>query len=121
MNTFTRAYISCALWSSTDWSRNDGGDPLEDNYSIDDFAQETVDTIMGECEAFQAQNAGTLYGLDEEQAGHDFWLTRNRHGCGFWDGDYPEPASTLLTNAAQAFGVVSLCVGDDGQIYQFGG
>jgi hypothetical protein len=23
--------------------------------------------------------------LDAEKCGHDFWLTRNGHGAGFWD------------------------------------
>jgi hypothetical protein len=26
---------------------------------------------------------------DFAQLGHDFWLTRNGHGAGFWDGDWP--------------------------------
>jgi len=34
-------------------------------------------------------------------AGHDYWLTRNGHGCGFWDGDWKEPAATVLTEASQ--------------------
>ena len=37
-------------------------------------------------------------------AGHDFWLTRNGHGAGFWDGDYPESEETILTDAARTFG-----------------
>jgi hypothetical protein len=47
---------------------------------------------------------------------HDFWLTRNRHGCGFWDGSYKD-LGDRLTNAAQAFGECDLYVGDDGKIY----
>jgi hypothetical protein len=50
-------------------------------------------------------------------AGHDFWLTRNGHGAGFWDGDWPEPLATVLTDAAHAFGELSPYVGDDGLIY----
>ena len=30
--------------------------------------------------------AEELKGYDH--IGHDFWLTRNGHGAGFWDGDY---------------------------------
>jgi hypothetical protein len=51
------------------------------------------------------------------RAGHDFWLTRCGHGAGFWDGDWPEPYATMLTDAAKAFGEVDLYVGDDGMIY----
>lgn len=49
-----------------------------------------------------------------------FWLTRCGHGCGFWDGDWSEPAATILTDAAHAFGNVDLYVGDDGKIYAMG-
>lgn len=55
---------------------------------------------------------------DDAHAGHDFWLTRNGHGAGFWDGDWPKPYDDQLTTAAKAFGEVSLCLGDDGKIYQ---
>lgn len=39
-----------------------------------------------------------------EQAGHDFWLTRNRHGAGFWDDGWPEDAEKTLTDLAHSFG-----------------
>ncbi len=48
-----------------------------------------------------------------EQAGHDFWLNRNGHGAGFWDGDWPEPAATTLDAASKAFGEVNLMLDGD--------
>ena len=53
-------------------------------------------------------------------AGHDFWLTRCGHGAGFWDGDRPEPAATVLTKASKAYGEVDLYIGDDGKVYAMG-
>lgn len=53
----------------------------------------------------------------EEQAGRDFWYTRNGHGCGFWDGDWPEPYATALTDASKAFKSVDVYLGDDGKVY----
>lgn len=38
----------------------------------------------------------------------DFWLTRNGHGAGFWDGDWPVPAATRLTEASEKAGEVYL-------------
>ncbi len=60
---------------------------------------------------------GSIAAREAAMAAHDFWLTRCGHGAGFWDGDWPEPAATVLDNAAKAFGNVDLYVGDDGQIY----
>ena len=114
MDNFTRAYIECALWSSTD----DDGEPLDSVYSIDDLSKGALENMQIDCADFQS-SFGAQYrvaGLSDEQAGHDFWLTRNRHGAGFWDrgiGDSGE----ALTDAAHAYGSVDLYVGDDGLIY----
>jgi hypothetical protein len=54
---------------------------------------------------------------DAARAGHDFWLTREGHGAGFWDGDYPEPQATRLTKASKAYGGFDLYIGDDGMIH----
>jgi hypothetical protein len=43
-----------------------------------------------------------------EYAGHDFWLTRNHHGAGFWDGDWEQSAGEKLTALAESFGEFNL-------------
>lgn len=117
LDAFTRAYIECALWSSTDNSRDDGGDPLDDNYGVEDFAPEALAQIIEDCEAFQRAQRDT-YGerWTDERAGHDFWLTRNGHGAGFWDRGHG-PVGSTLTAAAKAYGTVDIYVGDDGKLY----
>jgi len=120
---FTRAYIEAALWSSTD----DDGKPLD---SLDaELAPQTIAKMESDCAQFQLENAELLaedhrtsaraaYGCTvAESAGHDFWLTRNGHGAGFWDGDWEEPAATKLTEASKQFGEIYLYIGDDGLIY----
>ena len=52
-----------------------------------------------------------------EQIGHDFWLTRNGHGAGFWDGDYEDKDGKILTMISESFGSKSPYLGDDGLIY----
>lgn len=97
-----------------DPQRNSYEPPADDNYSSSDISTELMARIEADCAKFQADNdlsEGTL-----EQAGHDFWLTRNGHGAGFWDGDWPE-SGDALTEASKAFGIVDIYVGDDGLIY----
>jgi hypothetical protein len=106
---FTRAYIECALWSSTD----EEGESLDRDY---DIAPDTLHRMVEDCRQFQA-NHGELIAGNPTQAGHDFWLTRNHHGAGFWDGDWPEPTATILTDAAHTWGEFDLYVGDNGLIY----
>lgn len=123
MDTFTMAYLEAALWSSTDNADESGGEPLDKNYDFGDIADETKQQMIADCNSFQDQ-AGDMIQVDvasryspDEQAGHDFWLTRNGHGAGFWDGDWPEPEATKLTDLSKTFGEYDLYVGDDGIIY----
>lgn len=123
--SFFQAYVTCALWSSTDNSRDDGGDPLDDNYDASDIDADSLAAMRKDCEAFYAECSAEIAAgqakpgrwSDDEIAGHDFWLTRNGHVAGFWDGDWPEPAATRLTKASKAYGSCDLLVGDDGRIY----
>lgn len=152
LDTFTRAYIECALWSSTgpafgtcpccgepdklldkwpgpEFERQEmcsGPDcgthetahepPLQDNYSESDIAPECLQRMIDDCAKFQRENDLTDY--PDTNAGHDFWLTRNGHGCGFWENDYgTESQCEALTKASKAFGEFNLYPGDDGKLY----
>ena len=116
MDNFTRQYVITALWSSMDNADDRGGEPLDSNYSLTDISPETLARMKSDCEAFQRDHAADI-GTQDEQAGHDFWLTRNHHGAGFWDGDWPHEVGERLTAAAHRCGEVDLYVGDDGLIY----
>lgn len=114
LDTFLTHYIACALWSSTD----DAGDPLDAAYSVSDFAPEALATMREDCADFIRANAASLdaCGLSVEQCGHDFWLTRNHHGAGFWDRGIGV-VGDALTQAAQAYGSCDVYVGDNGKLY----
>lgn len=88
MDAFARSYIETALRSSTD----DDGKSLDAVYGPDDIATDTLAAMLADCADFQA-GFGAFFVGRESQAGHDFWLTRNGHGAGFWDGDWADPYS----------------------------
>jgi len=110
LDPFTRSYIETMLWSET--GGPNGDTPLDRDYSAEDFDPKTLARIIADCAAFQKE-CSDWYD-DPKQAGHDFWLTRVGHGAGFWDGDYPEPQATLLTNASKRFGHVDVVEGEYG-------
>lgn len=110
LDTFTRAYMICALWSTNDESTPSGGVPLDDNYGLENISEETAAVMIADCEKFQAENKDDIDGRDS-QAGHDFWLTRNGHGAGFWEkSDWPEEPGRRMTDASKAFGEFNLYV-----------
>lgn len=109
-------YIVCALWSS--W---DGDEPLDDWATADDIAPATLEEMRDDCQAFLMSNHADIVammaaGFSPAAIGHDFWLTRNGHGAGFWDrglGDLGE----RLSSDARVYGGVDLYTGDDGQVW----
>lgn len=116
-DVFVHQYMVTALWSTNDESTPEGGEPMDANYTVDDIDSETVEKMKADCRKFLEANAEDIDGRYED-GGHDFWLSRNNHGAGYWDGDWPEVAGERLTDAAHKFGEVNLYVGDDGKIHQ---
>lgn len=120
--SFVRQYIRTILWSST----GDDGEPLEDSCGAADIAPETMQRIQDDCSRFYAAVESMGIDLDAEllidgdateKAAFHFWLTRNGHGCGFWDGDWSDEVEDKLTKLAESFGEQWPYVGDDGMIY----
>ena len=112
LDTFTRAYIEAALWSSSD----DTDRPLDERFGREDIHASTLLTMIGDCAAFQRDHADLLADIEPAQAGHDFWLTRNGHGAGFWDRDLGE-VGEQLTKASDQYPAIDLYVGDDGLVH----
>ena len=113
MKNLIASYIETALWSSLD--HND--EPLDSNYNDDDLSEEAMLKSTQDCAEFIRQAGDLLKGLSLNQVMHDFWLTRNHHGAGFWDGDYEYKVGKKLTEIAHGFGEVNLYVGDDNKLY----
>lgn len=116
---FFDAYVATALWASTDSE----DESLDDQYGAEDIVAATLDEMQADCADFFLAHAALISaGCSSDrrpfaQAGQDFWLTRCRHGAGFWDGRWPDPAAKILTDAAHVYGGVDLYVGDDGFIH----
>ena len=68
----------------------------------EDFLRESVI----DCLAFYSRIECYLSPENIEQAGHDFWLTRNGHGVGFWDRPdvYGDRCAKMFTTVAASFG-----------------
>lgn len=107
------AYWTTALWAST----TDDGEPfdrLTDIVGVDRIAADE------EVDAFLQRHAGLVAEFEARggtagEFGHQLWLTRNRHGSGFWDCGLGE-LGDLLTEACHALGEKSLWHDEDGWI-----
>lgn len=115
LDSFTQGYIAALFWTEEERLAEEGCENAGPGDMLPDFLKKCV----ADCARFQTENADDLEaaterGRDAECCGHDFWLTRNGHGVGFWDrpeleaGDLGES----LSEAARRFGTVD--VGTDG-------
>lgn len=86
-------YLEAALSTSTD----EYDEPLDRNYSIDDFTNHTRYQAQEDLEEFDLEAQRVFEALksdefdlmlDTSYLGGDFWRSRNRHGDGFFA--YPE-------------------------------
>lgn len=108
LDSFTQGYIEAAfftecndLYDSDEWDSEQaqhdisegvcGGNVPSDS-GFNDIAPDSLTDIIKDCAQWQSDNAASLalaYARDysQEQAGRDYWFTRNGHGVGFWDRD----------------------------------
>lgn len=116
INEFYDQSVSTLVWSECD----EDGNPLDDDYNESDISDETKRTLRSECIEFLSDNWELLCETPESytfsNAGHDFILTRNGHGAGFWDRGLGD-IGKRLTEACEDCGSFNLYVGDDGVLY----
>jgi hypothetical protein len=126
IDTFANAYVECLIWQGTDVDpveRDIDPDaepqPLEElGYTELDLSHHALEEIGNDCRDFYGEHADQwrAAGWDDEQAGHDFCLTRNGHGAGFWDRG-KGAVGDELTAACKPYGEQTPYIGDDGKLY----
>lgn len=121
-------YLVAALWSTHDYRYPEGGEVDGDDYhdepfdrwaGIDDCTERLVVHALADCSAMMAEvgrafdrycarigSAGDGSSA-AERFGDDFWLTREGHGCGFWDRGL-DTLGRYLTDVAHRYGSVDL-------------
>lgn len=103
---FVSQYCETMLWCTGDYDTDNGSYPednLDERYSVADVAPELLERVRREATDFIEANASDLTELDARQCGHDFALTRNGHGAGFWDRGYGD-VGDRLTEACRPYG-----------------
>ena len=107
---FRKGYVDALLWSSVNNDAEDEQyfDELANGY--ENFGVDSQERIDKDCKDFLDKALKFIPEDSFGQAGHDFALTRNEHGAGFWDreDEYGQDAAEKLNNIATSFGEVYL-------------
>lgn len=130
LDEMTHHALITALWVGLDYT-GDLDDPvsMDDRYDVEDVSPEARADIRDRLASIVANHwedvsaylsttdDAARHGYSRESLfAHDYVLTCNGHGAGFWDrglGDLGD----RLSDAAQADGEWELYVGDDGGLY----
>ena len=134
MDQVITAYIECALWSEScqGTATQAHSDPStcrgEDcdsslshdlNFGIDDLSAACARDMEADIEGFVKscleERPNVFDGITPDMIGHDFWLTRNGHGAGFWDRGLGERGD-WLSDMAKPFGEARLYVNNNGEV-----
>ena len=134
IQTITKHYLIAMLWTMP------GDDDCEnpgDYIDLSDLPDETIEHARQDVIEF-VNACGALFdqamecyddgygwhpdaGSAEAAFGHDFALTRNGHGVGFWDREsegLPKFLGDALTRVChKKFNECNLYIGDDGNVY----
>ena len=98
-------YLECAAWSSTGF--ND--ESLDSHQFSDDAREKMAKDLQNFVDLVNAEIPDLE--MDAEQFAHDFWLTRNGHGTGFWDRGLGDLGGKLA-KLAKTFGECELHLND---------
>lgn len=113
LDEFTTGYLDAVEWLLSKYD-SEGNEIPDDQWrdKLRGFTKKAIKQAVDDCRDFQAAMADQLaawylLGEDPARAGHDFFLTRNHHGAGFWDRYYNEPGNKLgdeLSDCAHGYG-----------------
>jgi len=108
LEKMTSAYLECAIWTHLD----EDGNSIDHVYDIEDFEPASYDLAEHECADFIELSEFVLQDTDQTvqdelcpfDLGRNFWLSRNGHGTGFFDGPYNADTRYKLQLAAKSCG-----------------
>jgi len=87
-------------------------------FTNEDLTSQAKASVLADVEAFvnlcEEERPNVFDGLTNEAIGHNFWLTRNGHGAGFWDMGLGERGE-WLTKQSKPFGETLFYVNANGE------
>lgn len=118
LDSFTQGYVHAIFFTDT----CDSADECH-GMAFAHLAPASLQSIKDDCKDFQegckdllTQACTDDNRYDAEQAGSDFWYTRNGHGAGFWDRGLGRVGDEL-TKQAKSYGSCDVHKGTDGAMH----
>jgi hypothetical protein len=116
LSAFEKAFFTAAFWTADE--NAPGGVDYRDAGNASELWERlhpvNKKTLLFALHNWKAENASLLEQAgNDEQNGHDLFLTQGGHGSGFFDRGYGETGEKL-TAAAHSFGEYTCTIDDEG-------
>ena len=121
--SYAQQALETLLWSSIVYTSENCEGETADQFEP---SQDLIDRVDSEFTKFEEMFEDKMPNFDPvddckrecdefEQLEHDFILTVNGHGAGFWDGDWK--SGDKLTELCEGFREIEVYLGDDNLLY----
>ncbi len=107
LQSMVESFLNTAIWVQFD---------ADQNITFEKISLDAKIQSIKDCGDFLDALDYKVKDIDSVQMGHDFFLTRNRHGAGFWDRGNGEFGDEL-TQLSHKFSEFTPVIGDDGLVY----
>ena len=87
--------LDTILWSSPALRYEDDDECMDAVATVHDFDGASLERVEADLFAFIDANAADIADMDYSDVGHNYVLSRDRHGTGFWDRDLGERGERL--------------------------
>jgi len=117
--------LQVILWCECDTDEDGNGEPLDNNYTIYDIEDESMEMIIGKYREFRNQyfqeclesiDDKELYSNISCQFAQDYWLSCNGHGAGFFDSIWSKEQCQKMQELARQEGSY-YAYSDNGIVY----
>jgi hypothetical protein len=99
------AYIEAALFTADEEIIPSKPGEFDPGPYLPRISKDMKKEAIAVCSAFYSANTADLANYPALSAGIDLWLTRNGHGCGFWEADHcAKEEGERLTASARKLG-----------------
>ena len=122
IDEFFKGYLSALVWSENTGDMHEGEHAkynITDEHDHSDMTLDAISESFEDCNDFVSHNIAMLeeraVATDWSSMGHDFALTRNGHGAGFWDRGLRFDHE--LSEECKPYGSAHLMMDEDGLLF----
>lgn len=119
LNAMVEQYAETLLWTSTEDDVNGETHELDDLYDLGDISDAAWMDMNRDCANFLEmvwRDVPASQDRFPSDMGHNFALSRNGHGTGFWDRGWGAEGDALHAYA-KTYGEQNMYSGDDRKLY----